>query len=149
MLGKHFIVPHVTSVGQLYFQTFFTIVKIYPDLKIPMPPNSSALRRNRKPQSPPMHRDRSDTDNPPDRRTTSGELPDVHSQREQRLARMHLAKTVCTVTGCKEKIWETYQELFGKQLTSAPIIPASNGTDIDDVDPVRDAFETAWFNWEG
>jgi hypothetical protein len=40
MLHKNFLIPRFTSVGQLYFGSFFA-VQLYPRLDIPLPPNSS------------------------------------------------------------------------------------------------------------
>jgi hypothetical protein len=64
-------------------------------------------------------------------------------------ASMHLARTMRTVIGCKENMWEAYHELFSDQLLDQPVLPSAQDSQlVNPPDPVRDAFEIAWSNWE-
>jgi len=54
-----------------------------------------------------------------------------------------------TVIGCKENMWEAYHELFSDQLLDQPVLPSAQDSQlVNPPDPVRDAFEIAWSNWE-
>jgi hypothetical protein len=64
------------------------------------------------------------------------------------LASMHLARTVRTVIGCKENIWEAYKELFWEQLSDALVVRSPKHKKNLDGSAGRDEFEIAWSNWE-
>jgi hypothetical protein len=155
MLQKHFLVPRFTTVGQLYFGSVFT-VKVHPRLEVPLPPNSSARHHTAgaTPSETPGH---ANTDTPSSVQTTSAQLSHDYRSRVDTQgsipvswAAMHLARSVCTVIGCKENMWKAYRELFGEPLSTPSVIHSFRGKPIKN-DPsaaVRDEFETAWSNWE-
>jgi hypothetical protein len=62
---------------------------------------------------------------------------------------MHLAKTVKTVTACKEALWIEYENLYPGDLP--PIARTARPKDVRSR-PVkhspREAFETDWSSWE-
>jgi hypothetical protein len=62
---------------------------------------------------------------------------------------MHLAKTVNTVSACKEAIWVEYKQLFPGDLP--PIIP-NTARPNHRYRPLkhspREAFDTDWTAWE-
>jgi hypothetical protein len=153
MLQKRFLVPCYTSVCLLYFQGTYT-VKSHPLLQIPLPPNSSARAETSLSSS--SSQKHPDTNVPykpqlPSSGSTESVLDSQGVSRVSPWASMHLARTVRTVMGCKENIWEAYLELFGEQLSARPFVRSSSNMNMQDVDlsaTVRDAFESAWSNWE-
>lgn len=67
---------------------------------------------------------------------------------------MHLARTVRIVSGCKENIWEAFQELFGEDLKTraGTVVRSSTHKHIkkhaDPMEAVRENFEEVWDHWE-
>jgi hypothetical protein len=146
MLHKRFLLRGIAS-GQLYFQGFFK-AKIYPRLRIPLPPISSALHHG----SDWLSLDTGDKADASQFSADDGSVLDNLGSRLTPLqASMHLAKTVCVITGSKENIWESYRELFGDQTPTTYIVSSGPNTLFDNedrMDPVRKAFEIAWMDWE-
>lgn len=58
---------------------------------------------------------------------------------------MHLARTVRTVKGCKEAIWEEYRKLFSGHLVTNTTRPKAI---IPQIASSREAFEAEWTSWE-
>jgi len=155
MLQKRFLVPCYTTVCLLYFQATYT-VKAHPLLKIPLPPSSWEQGEGSSLSNLEKHFDngtsfrRQSTQNA----TSDEDKSTMDSQKISRVspwASMHLARTVRIVIGCKENIWEAYQELFGQQPSDRHVVRSSGYKNEQDTDlsaGVRDAFEAAWFNWE-
>jgi hypothetical protein len=151
MLQKRFLVPCYTTVCLLYFQATYT-VKAHPLLQIPLPPSSWEQGERSSSLS------NLNTNTSCRRQSTQSATSDEDKltmdcqgiNRVSLWASMHLARTVRTVIGCKENIWEAYQELFGQQPSDRHVRSSGykNQQDTDLSAAVRDAFEAAWFNWE-
>ena len=166
MLDKYFLTARITSVLQHYFSTIFFDVKCHAPIQVILPPNSEQYQKSLGRQAPALkaseipgpnfYFDHEDEYASPTRDDRSS----IKSQRPKKItswASMHLARTVCTVMGCKEKIWDAYLELFGNQLSTPRVVrsPADAVNPVADrkfnqcqLGIVRDAFETAWANWE-
>ena len=166
MLDKYFLTTRLTSVLQHYFSTIFSGVQCHAPIQVILPPNSGQNQKSLGPQAPTLkaseipgpglYFDHEDEDALPTRDDRSS----IKSQRPKKItswASMHLARTVCTVMGCKEKIWDAYLELFGNQISAPRVVrsptdavnPAADGkSSQNQLNTVRDAFENAWENWE-
>ena len=154
MLQKRFLVPCGTSVSLFYFQATY-IVKAHPLLQVPLPPSSSARDNISLNFSHPSTRSPGATVSSPPPPTPS--QPSSENMDTQRFsqkypwASMHLARTVRTVIGCKENMWEAYHELYGDQSIAPPVLRPSHGKNSQYAvasAAVRDAFEMDWSNWE-
>ena len=65
---------------------------------------------------------------------------------------MHLAKTVNTIRGCKDAIWEEYKKLYSNDALSILSRTAPEEEEDYRSQPmkhvVRRAFEVDWRNWD-
>ncbi|KAJ7227287.1 S-adenosyl-L-methionine-dependent methyltransferase [Mycena pura] len=154
MLSRRFLTASVTTVLPFYLSSFFENVQTHPALQMSIPPGSLV------PDSGSRSSGDSFADTFVDLTPSFKRLSDVdtHSIKStgssQRTVpywgRMHLAKTVSTVSACKEAIWEEYEKLYPGDLppvglkTMRPkdtrFLPLKNSP--------REAFETDWGNWE-
>ena len=153
MLDKYFLTARLTSVLQHYFSTTFSDIQCYAPMQVILPPNSKQSLGQQAPAlkasevlGPGLYFDHEDE-------------PSIKNQKPKRItswASMHLARTVCIIIGCKEKIWDAYLELFGNQPSASRVVrspaDAVNSPDSEKVgqnkSAVRDVFESAWANWE-
>ncbi|KAJ7170762.1 S-adenosyl-L-methionine-dependent methyltransferase [Mycena crocata] len=155
MLSRRFLAASVVTVLPFYLSSFFENVQTHPSLQISIPPSSAS------PDSESRSSNESfDADTLFDLNPASRLDADVYSIKSKSTAssqrtvpfwgRMHLAKTVNTVTACKEAMWVEYAELFPGDLP--PIItktvrPKDNRIRALKHSP-REAFETDWSSWE-
>lgn len=165
MLDKYFLTSRLTSVLQHYLPVAFSDVQSHATMQVILPPNSEQYQKNLGRQAPSLkasevpdsslyfdHDDDSAIPTRDDRSSIKSQRP----KQSTSWASMHLARTVCAVMGCKEKIWAAYLELFSKQHASPRVVrspadaakPAASGKDNSNHSFMRDAFESAWANWE-
>lgn len=163
MLRKRFLTPRVSSVLSLYLPMTFSNVKSQQTLQIPLPSNSaSGHRKDHVSARLTPSREQLDPDpyfNMSGRAAASSSKEEISSTMSSQgtissWAPMHLARVVRTIMGCKEAIWEAYQELFHNQVSPPPVIRSARFKNIEDVEyspssnGLRDIFETDWSQWE-
>ncbi|KAJ7773356.1 hypothetical protein B0H16DRAFT_1512087 [Mycena metata] len=157
MLSRRFLASSVITVLPFYLSSFFENVQTHPALQVSLPPSSTA------PHSGSRSSDESfDAETLFDQNFSTSRLSDTDmysikskstgsSQRTVPFwGRMHLAKTVNTVTACKEAIWLEYKRLYPGELP--PVIqqtvrPKDARFRLLKHLP-REAFETDWTSWE-
>lgn len=159
MVRKRCLTPQATAVLPTYLPISFVNVKSQQALQIPLPPNSpaqqgngyctSAATRNGHEQfGPNMLCGSSSTASyenaSPGTRYLSKGTPSSWGP-------MHLARTVHTIIGCKEAIWDAYQDIFSDRSLAPPVVTSSRVEDIrgaDNTKGLRDMFENDWLRWE-
>jgi hypothetical protein len=175
MLATRFLSPKVVAVLPFYLTSLFVDTKIHPPIIIPLPPNSGRLPnsglRTYQSMSSILERGREtrertvsnvffdvDFDFSPAISTRSSKA-DGCSFRSSVQSRpqapawdtMHLAKSLSTINGCKEAIWEEYNELYYNEAREILRRTAPEEEEYD-TQPypyvVRKAFEVDWRNWE-
>ncbi|KAF8969218.1 hypothetical protein BDZ97DRAFT_1915561 [Flammula alnicola] len=169
MLATRFLSPKLLSVIPFYLtSSSFADTKSHSPLIIPLPPNSGTIptlksyrsmgsmreKENQRTVADPLY----EFDFAPAVSTRSIKT-DGCSFRTSTLPRpqaptwgtMHLARTVSTITGCKEAIWAEYKQLYDKD---ALYLLSRTAPDEEDYSSqphkhvVRKAFEVDWKNWE-
>ncbi|KAJ7274314.1 S-adenosyl-L-methionine-dependent methyltransferase [Mycena haematopus] len=153
MLSRRFLAPSVITVLPFYLSSCFENVQTRHSLQIPLPPSSKSPDNGSRSSG-----DSDDVDTLFDSNPWLGDA-DMYSinskstRSSQRplpfCGRMHLAKTVNTVSACKEALWAEYKQLFPGDLP--PIIP-NTARPNHRYRPLkhspREAFETDWTAWE-
>lgn len=163
MIRKRRLTPRATAILPTYLPTSFVDVQAQHILRIPLPSNSPTRHDDDdcNPISSPNRREHFDVDSTFD---TAGRSPRATTWDQESSgtstsskgansswASMHLARTVHTVIGCKEAIWDAFQDLFYDKLSTPPISKSSRVKDIKDADNsrgLRDRFESDWLRWE-
>ncbi|KAJ7285091.1 S-adenosyl-L-methionine-dependent methyltransferase [Mycena rebaudengoi] len=152
MLARRFLSSSLVTVLPFYLSSFFENVQTHPSLQISLPPSSIAPESDSRSSN-----DSFDADTLFDLNPSVGLSDDVHSIKSNNSShrsvpfwgRMHLAKTVKTVTACKEALWIEYENLYPGDLP--PIARTARPKDVRSR-PVkhspREAFETDWSSWE-
>ncbi|KAJ7364117.1 hypothetical protein DFH08DRAFT_838383 [Mycena albidolilacea] len=154
MLSRRFLSPSVITVLPFYLSSLFDNVKTHPSLQIHLPPSSIAPDTGSRSSG-----DSFDADTVDLRSATRLGDADMYSIKSKSTrssqrsvpywGRMHLAKTVNTVSACKEAIWVEYKQLFPGDLP--PIIP-NTARPNHRYRPLkhspREAFDTDWTAWE-
>ncbi|KAF4571514.1 hypothetical protein EYR36_008853 [Pleurotus pulmonarius] len=179
MLSRRFLSSQLVTVLPFYLSSYFVDVQSHPSLSIPLPPNSqSTLRKNSLGRTSTLDSitigDRFDPDSafelsPSSKRrssegdhTTNSTTKKSSQRTVPSWAPMHLARTVNTIVGCKEAIWEEYDQLYRDKPSSTPILKtlrpkksltSPNGTlnpiYLETANPsAREEFDIAWANWE-
>jgi len=165
MIRKRCLTPRATSVLPTYLPMAFANVKSLKTIQIPLPPNSPAQQSNVywTPVSTPNGQERFNPDAyfdmsfRPSNTTGQDKAPfssasETSKRTSSSWASMHLARTVHTIIGCKEAIWDAYQDLFSNKFLAPPVVQSSRVKDIRDADNtkgLRDVFENDWLRWEG
>ncbi|KIK63000.1 hypothetical protein GYMLUDRAFT_242078 [Collybiopsis luxurians FD-317 M1] len=161
MLSHRFLAPQLITVLPFYLSSFFVDIKTHPTLMIPLPPNSSSDSRifcstsasssNTFDPEEQFELKRSagrpsDSDENSSRRDSSNETTKMSSW-----APMHLARTVQTVSACKEAIWDEYAKLHSPDLpptTTQARLKEGQRAVISSRSAARESFDRAWGNWE-
>ncbi|KAJ6513169.1 hypothetical protein C8R45DRAFT_1059467 [Mycena sanguinolenta] len=154
MLSRRFLAPSLITVLPFYLSSCFGNVQTYHSLQIHLPPSSKGPVNGSRSSG-----DSEDTDTLFDRNAPSlgdADQYSIYSKSTRSSQRtipfwgpMHLAKTVNTVSACKEAIWTEYKQLFHGDLP--PIIPNTarpNHRYRPSKHSPREAFETDWTAWE-
>lgn len=167
MLDTYFLSPQPLSVLPLYLSLSFSSIRSHPTLQIPLPRNSSDRQRPVTQHS--VSTARLDCATLFELRALSAQPSseaDFNARASMMTAKgsqrnmctwacMHLARTVRTIVGCKESIWNAYERLYGEDPT--PLIvrttqqkSTSAWSDLrpSPTNPLRDYFERDWINWE-
>ncbi|KAK7033191.1 Methyltransf-25 domain-containing protein [Favolaschia claudopus] len=161
MLSRRFLASSVITVLPFYLSSFFDNVQTHPSLQIPLPPSSTTPDSGSRSSDDSFDADTHFDLNPSASRLGDADMYSIRSKStrsSQRTVpfwgRMHLAKTVNTVSACKEAVWVEYRQLFPGDLP--PIIPNVNVTVRPNQQRAyralkhspREAFETDWTAWE-
>lgn len=151
MLHSRFLAPRITAVLPFYINSEFEDMQTHPAINIALPPNSTRAPLDVS-GSPTHWTNIRASGSDPDLRlelrnpslTASRDVPtekddySILSRRSTIMnhrAVMHLARTVNTITGCKDAVWEEY------------LMRAQSNPNIK-TDALRLEFEQAWTNWE-
>jgi len=156
MLSRRFLAPSVITVLPFYLSSFFENVQTHPSLQIPLPPSSTSPDGGSRSSDDSFDADTLFDLNPSATRLGDADMYSIKSKStrsSQRSVpfwgRMHLAKTVNTVSACKEAIWAEYQQLFPGHL---PPIISNTARPNQRYQALkhspREAFETDWMAWE-
>ncbi|EGN98895.1 hypothetical protein SERLA73DRAFT_181609 [Serpula lacrymans var. lacrymans S7.3] len=174
MLDSRFLASQLLAVLPFYLNSSFTEIRSRPPLQFPLPSNSPLTKDARPPW---RGQDLLDPDSlfvrvsshgRPSGGTNSNDDDNVsiHTKKSSQRAipssvSMHLARTVRTIIGCKDSIWEAYERLFGNDPNMPRIMRTSRLRDIknridfisgEDLEPsinsTRAYFERDWQNWE-
>ncbi|KAJ7761879.1 hypothetical protein DFH07DRAFT_814409 [Mycena maculata] len=158
MLSRRFLAGSVITVLPFYLASFFENVQTHPSLQIPLPPSSTSPSSGSRSSDESFDADTLFDLNPSVRRLSDADMHSIKSKStgsSQRTVpfwgRMHLAKTVNTVSACKESIYQEYERIFPNDLP--PIItkttsPRDARSFMALKHSPREAFETDWTSWE-
>ncbi|KAJ7126888.1 S-adenosyl-L-methionine-dependent methyltransferase [Mycena epipterygia] len=155
MLSRRFLAASIVTVLPFYLSSFFENVQTHPSLQVALPPSLTSPDTESRSSD-----DSFDADTLFDsslRRLSDADMYSIKSRStssSQRTVpfwgRMHLAKTVNTVSACKEALWVEYEKLYPGDLP--PIITKTARPKDARFRPVkhspREAFETDWSGWE-
>ncbi|KIK93611.1 hypothetical protein PAXRUDRAFT_828798 [Paxillus rubicundulus Ve08.2h10] len=165
MLNDSFLAPELISILPFHLGAWFREIRSHPPLRVPLPPPSSRrpgvqpvsglpglidpdalfeLRSLSRKSSP-------DSDNDPTSTSRKSSQRGMSSW-----ASMHLGRSVRTIMGCKEPIWQAYERLYGQDPSLPSLVrtakPEYLKKHFDRVqstaNPLRDYFERDWINWE-
>ncbi|RDB26274.1 Demethylmenaquinone methyltransferase [Hypsizygus marmoreus] len=164
MLASRFLATSLLSVLPFYLSSTFVDVQSFPPLKVRLPPNSG---RENSPPLPGLRRSGDSgiaesvyQDSVYSKVTcksdgASSSSGDTICSASSCWPTMHLAKAVSTITGCKDAIWEEYQEIYGGDATPLVILPLAIRTNRPDgviaersKTSVREAFDAEWASWQ-
>ncbi|KAJ7650178.1 hypothetical protein FB45DRAFT_887172 [Roridomyces roridus] len=156
MLARRFLAKSVITVLPFYLSSFFDNIQTHPSLQISLPPSSATSHGGSRSSD-----DSFDADTLFDLTPSSKRLSDVdvYSIKSKSTGsshrtvpfwgRMHLAKTVSTVTACKEAIYQEYQRIFPSDL---PVVTKTARFKDNRIlayrTSPREAFEADWSSWE-
>ncbi|KAJ6521313.1 hypothetical protein B0H19DRAFT_1204046 [Mycena capillaripes] len=159
MLSRRFLAASVITVLPFYLSSFFDNVQTYPSIQISIPPSSTSPDSGSRSSDDSFEADTLFDPNPLSTRLGDTDMYSIKSKSTSKSTssqrtvvpwgRMHLAKTVNTVSACKEAVWAEYQQLFPGDL---PPIIANTVRPNARYRPLkhspREAFETDWTAWE-
>jgi hypothetical protein len=158
MLAKRFLTAQLVTVLPFYLSSFFVDVRTHPAIQIPLPPNSHSDGGPDTPNGSETGKDYIDLDIfshiKSSRANTSSEANNTGStlffRRKVPLhASMHLAKTVQTITECKESIWAEYEKLYCSTVPWVARSSRGGEPQLLALHPsAREDFERAWSNWQ-
>ncbi|KAJ7455356.1 hypothetical protein B0H11DRAFT_2067763 [Mycena galericulata] len=157
MLSRRFLAGSVIAVLPFYLSSFFENVQTHPSFQIPLPPSSLSPASGSRSSDDSFDADTLFDLNPSVRRLSDADTYSIKSKSTVSShrtlpfwGRMHLAKTVNTVTACKESIYLEYERLFPNDLP--PIVAKTARTNdarfLRLKHSPREAFETDWLSWE-
>lgn len=152
MLATRFLAPNLLSVIPFYLtSSSFIDTKAHESLTIALPPNSGVIpTQNPQPNL-------NERFSRPGRRsikvdgfTFHASLSPVMQPQLSIATSMHLAKTVNTIRGCKEAIWNEYNKLYSADASYilSRIAPDEDNSFQQPVHISRKAFEVDWSNWD-
>lgn len=166
MLSDLFLTPNLLSVLPFHLGAWFRDIRTHPPFEVSLPPSPSRKRSTQPTTGLPEFIDpdalfelrpmSSLTSQESDDDSTSS-LDQKSSLRVVSLwASMHLARTVRTITACKESIWSAYQRLYGKDPSIPSLVRSAQEKYLkkhfdqaqSTANPLRDYFERDWMNWE-
>ncbi|KAG6371757.1 hypothetical protein JVT61DRAFT_9109 [Boletus reticuloceps] len=165
MLGDSFLMPNLVLVLPFHLGAWFRNIQTHPPLEVPLPPSSLCKRSAQLTTGLP---DLIDPDTLFELRSLSSTVslesddestcsPRKSSHRGVSLwASMHLARTVQTITACKESIWHAYERLYGQDPLIPSLVRSAQVKYLkkhfneaqSTTNPLRDYFERDWINWE-
>ncbi|KAF9223770.1 hypothetical protein BS17DRAFT_880364 [Gyrodon lividus] len=166
MLSDSFLAANLISILPFHLGAWFREIRSHPTLRVPLPSYSSR-RRGAQPTS--GLPDLIDPDALFELRSLSGNsspesdddsTPSMSRKSSQRgvssWASMHLARSVRTIVGCKESIWQAYERLYGQDPSLPSLVRSAKQDYIkkhfhqaqSTTNPLRDYFERDWINWE-
>lgn len=165
MLATRFLSPKLLSVIPFYLTSAsFNDIKTQPPLIIPLPQNSGSIPRLSAYRSMESFHDNDSerslfTESPTlSSRPTKTEWGNSRSPAfpsnkvpPPDWSMMHLGKTVSTIRGCKEAIWQEYEKLYSDDALYLLSRTAPGEEDYSLQHPkhiARKAFEVDWRNWE-
>lgn len=170
MLAKRFLSPKLLSVLPFYLTSASFDAKAHRPLPVPMPPNSGvlppSLLKTYRSMGALREKDRSIFDglldfSPPISihamrcESFPVKTPTVLPQRSilktPQWDTVHLAKTVNTIKGCKDAIFDEYNQLYFKDALYLLSRTAPSEEDYWNLPPsylIRASFEVDWRNWE-
>ena len=173
MLAGRFLSPKVVAVIPFYLTASFVDTKSYAPLVISLPPNSGNIPSLRSYQSlgslHPYHRERlpsnnlfdiefeldfdvasfSSLSNKADGRSFRSSIR--YTPQTSAWGPVHMLKSISTIGGCKEAIWEEYKKLYHDDAMSILMRTAPLEEEHETQVPkylTRMAFEVDWRNWE-
>ncbi|KAI6025964.1 hypothetical protein F5J12DRAFT_456230 [Pisolithus orientalis] len=168
LLDDRHLAPNLTSILPSKLKVWFGDIRSHPPLQIALPP-SSTQRRGSTPitcglpslidpdavfELSPIEGKSSLTDLDDDCNSVTTKKS---SQRGvSSWASMHLARTVRTIAGCKESIWEAYEKLYGQDPSLPYTVRSAQEKYLkrnfneaqSPASPLRDYFESDWINWQ-
>lgn len=150
MLSEKFLATNLLAILPFYLSSIFVDVRTNPPLKVVLPPNSVVQKTPPKRESgDSSSSDWTISDSAYDRRSCLSmrtvDIDEPQCPFSSTWIPMHLAKTVRTVQGCKEAIWEQYKNIFSGLVVSNSGRP---GSIVPQVASPREAFEQEWASWE-
>ncbi|KAL4064410.1 hypothetical protein J3A83DRAFT_4101084 [Scleroderma citrinum] len=166
MLDDCVLSPNLLSILESQLKMYFSDIRSHPPLSIPLPPNSSQRRGS--PLTTCGLPGLIDPDALFELSSLTGTPTALESdcisvaarKSSQRgvssWASMHLARTVRTITGCKESIWQAYEKLYGRDPSLPHMVRSAQERylrrnphqALSPTNPIRDFFERDWMNWE-
>lgn len=168
LLDDCHLAPNLTSILPSKLKVWFGDIRSHPPLQIALPLGSTR-RRGSTPTTcglpslidpdavfelSPISRKSSLTDLDND---SNSIVTKKSSQRGvSSWASMHLARTVRTIAGCKESVWEAYEKLYGHDPSLTYMVRSAQEKYLrrylnkaqSPANPLRDYFESDWINWQ-
>lgn len=169
MLDIHSLAPNLVTTLPPSLRRWFSEIRSHPPLQVPLPPDSTTRRRGLLQTThglpsfidPDALFELSTVWGKPSSADPNGDCASVatkkSSQRGVSLwASMHLARTVRTIAGCKEVIWDAYDRLYGQDPSLPYVVRTAQEIYIkhhlseaqSPTHPLRENFERDWTDWE-
>jgi hypothetical protein len=155
MLSHRFLATKLLSVLPFYLSSIFIDIRMNPPLKVHLPPNSvnprgtadsGSIDRATSLYSPP------ETSLPSPRSSANHTTPSTEPKCSfnSPWPTMHLARSVETVKGCKEVMWQEYEKLYSADLMPAVTRTArpESAAAQSEKPSVREIFDVEWSDWE-
>lgn len=156
MLSSRFLATKLLAVLPFYLSSVFIDIQINPPLRVHLPPNSNTLLEQRQSvdsvSSDPVASDSShgSCSISPGRRSSCSMQSISSPSFTSSCTTMHLARTVETIKGCKEAIWEEYEKLYSTDSMPAVTRTArpQSAAVLSAKPSARETFEAEWSVWE-
>ncbi|KAF7327676.1 Methyltransf-25 domain-containing protein [Mycena kentingensis (nom. inval.)] len=158
MLSRRFLTSSVTTILPFYLSTYFDNVQAHPALQVPLPSGSFSPDPDARSSGDSLF-DADTLFESSTRRLSDADMQSIKSRStgaSQRITptwgRMHLAKTIGTVSACKEAMWAEYKILYPGDLPPVVATKTARPSNVTRIRALkhspREAFETDWSNWE-
>lgn len=157
MLSSRFLAPQLITVLPFYLSSTFVNVQTLSSLQISLPPSPHERRQTSLESQSSSEYDDTLFESPPSAERQSEDV-DVFSLRStqssqrtvpSQCAFMHLAKTVKTITACKEAIWTEYEKLYSGRLPPVARTARLKDGRLDRFrHSPREDFDSEWKKWE-